>query len=172
MSHKNTDTLKGILVGCGFMGGMHAQIYAQLKDVDLVAAVDIHTNSSAEKLRSFNTPVPVYTSLTEALEHSDCDFVDICLPTHLHRDFALEAIHAGKALFCEKPLALSLAEAEEILEAAKAKGTAAQVGPLHSFLARISDPDGLPQPRRWRKAPELKPGSPVEVVLNTGSMIG
>jgi predicted dehydrogenase len=128
MSNQNNHSLKGILVGCGFMGGMHAQIYAQLKGVELVAAVDAYPESSAEKLKSFNTPVPVYTTLEEAFEKTDCDFVDICLPTNLHKCYALTAIEAGKALFCEKPLALSLAEADKIVAAAKAKGTFAQVG--------------------------------------------
>lgn len=128
MSEENTKSLKGILVGCGFMGGMHAQIYAQLPKVDLVAAVDIHGESSSEKLKSFNTPVPVYDNLETALAETDCDFVDICLPTYLHKNHAIQAIEAGKALFCEKPLALTEAEADEIVSSAQAKGTFAQVG--------------------------------------------
>ena len=44
------DNLKGILVGCGFMGGMHAQIYKSLPNVELVAAVDDRGAASKEKL--------------------------------------------------------------------------------------------------------------------------
>jgi predicted dehydrogenase len=128
MSEKTTTSLKGILVGCGFMGGMHAQIYAQLEGVELVAAVDANTESSAAKLQSFGTPVPVFSTLDEALANTDCDFVDICLPTKLHRQYAITAIEAGKALFCEKPLALTINEADDILNAAKTHGTFAQVG--------------------------------------------
>jgi predicted dehydrogenase len=128
MNDQKNTPLKGILVGCGFMGGMHAQIYSQLENVELVAAVDTNTASSAEKLNSFNTPTPVFTTLEEALAKTDCDFVDICLPTKLHKAFSITAIKAGKALFCEKPLALTLEEADEILAAAKAHRTVAQVG--------------------------------------------
>ena len=46
----NTKQLKGILVGCGFMGGMHAQIYKSLPNVELVAAVDGRIVESKEKL--------------------------------------------------------------------------------------------------------------------------
>ena len=46
----NTKQLKGILVGCGFMGGMHAQIYKSLPNVELVAAVDGRIAESVEKL--------------------------------------------------------------------------------------------------------------------------
>lgn len=128
MTDQNTPSLKGILVGCGFMGGMHAQIYSQLEGVELVAAVDARTESSAEKLKSFNTPAPVFATLEQALKAVECDFVDICLPTHLHKENAITAIEAGKALFCEKPLALSIEEADEILAAAKTHNTLAQVG--------------------------------------------
>ena len=127
MSEPDT-TLNGILVGCGFMGGMHAQIYAQLEGVELAAAVDNNPERSTEKLNSFGLSVPVYETLEEALQKTDCDFVDICMPTHCHLDNALMTIEAGKALFCEKPLALTLEDADQIVSAAEAKGVFAQVG--------------------------------------------
>lgn len=123
-----TKQLKGILVGCGFMGGMHAQIYGILPHVELAAVVDGRVDNAKEKMEQLGCSAPVFESLTDALEQVDCDFVDICLPTDLHRDYAIEAINAGKALFCEKPLALSLSQADEILAAADRMGTLAQVG--------------------------------------------
>ncbi|MBC9890652.1 MAG: Gfo/Idh/MocA family oxidoreductase [Opitutae bacterium] len=88
------ETLKGILVGCGFMGGVHAQVYKVLPDVEIVAAVDTRAASSEEKLKSLNCPAPVHTTLEEALAEHSCHFVDICLPTHLHEEFAVQAIQA------------------------------------------------------------------------------
>lgn len=125
---ETTKKLKGILVGCGFMGGMHAQIYKSLPGVEIVAGVDGRIAESQEKLVKLGCPAPVFAELSEALEAVDCDFVDVCMPTHLHKNYAIEAIEAGKALFCEKPLALSLEEADAILAAAKANGAFAQVG--------------------------------------------
>ena len=122
------DNLKGILVGCGFMGGMHAQIYKSLPNVELVAAVDDRIEASEEKLDKLGCPAPVFAELSEALAAVDCDFVDVCMPTFLHKKYAIEAAEAGKALFCEKPLALSVEEADAIISAAKANGTFAQVG--------------------------------------------
>ncbi len=130
---ENSEQLKGILVGCGFMGGMHAQIYTQLADVAIVAAVDRRIAESEEKLSKLGCPAPVYATLSEALGAVDCDFVDVCLPTHLHRDAAIEVIEAGKNLFCEKPLARSVEEADDILEAAARRGTLAQVGQCLRF---------------------------------------
>ena len=122
------NNLKGILVGCGFMGGMHAQIYKSLPNVELVAAVDDRIEASKEKLDKLGCPAPVFAELSEALAAVDCDFVDVCMPTFLHKKYAIEAVEAGKALFCEKPLALSVEEADVIISAAKANGAFAQVG--------------------------------------------
>lgn len=126
--NETKPTLKGILVGCGFMGGMHAQIYAQLEGVELAAAVDLKPERSIDKLKSFGLFIPVFETLEEAIEKTDCDFVDVCMPTHKHLDHALTTIDAGKALFCEKPLALTLEEADQIVSAAEAKGVFSQVG--------------------------------------------
>lgn len=128
MMNSENDNLKGILVGCGFMGGMHAQIYNSLEGVDLVAVVDDRIAESREKLSKLGCEAPVFATLEEALEKVDSDFVDVCLPTYLHEKYALKALDAGKALFCEKPLALSLEQADRILTLAKEKGAYAQVG--------------------------------------------
>lgn len=120
--------LKGILVGCGFMGGMHAQIYNALEGVDIVAAVDDRVDETRKKLSKLGCDTPVFSTLGEAFSNVESDFVDICLPTYLHEKYALAALHAGKALFCEKPLALSVAQADKILALAEEKGAYAQVG--------------------------------------------
>jgi len=120
--------VKGVLVGCGFMGGMHAQVYKVLPDVELVAAVDPMKEAATEKLERLGYRIPVYATLAEAIQNESVDFVDICLPTDLHHRYAMEVLEAGKALFCEKPLALNLEDADAIVAAAKEKGISAQVG--------------------------------------------
>ena len=127
MSDQN-ENLRGVLVGCGFMGGMHAQIYNILEGVDLVAAVDKRVEESQEKLDRLGCQAKVYATLDEAMEQAQCDFVDVCLPTHLHEAFSIQALDAGKALFCEKPLALTVEKADRIIEAAKRNDAIAQVG--------------------------------------------
>jgi predicted dehydrogenase len=71
------------------------------------------------------------TSWSELLERDDIDLIDICTPGDSHRDIALAALAAGKHVLCEKPLANSVAEAQEMADAAEraaARGVVAMVG--------------------------------------------
>lgn len=120
---------KIIIAGFGFMGVMHAQIYKQLENARLVGVVDMRLEATRERLAELGlSDVTVFASLEDALATADFDVLDICLPTDLHLPFALKGIEAGKAVFCEKPLALSNADAEQIHDAAARAGVPFQVG--------------------------------------------
>lgn len=119
---------KIILVGLGFMGGMHAQIFKQLDNAQLVAVVDHREEATRQKLKKLGFDIPVYPRLNLCLESVEADVVDICLPTDLHKETALEAIAAGKSIFCEKPIALTVEDGEAIVKAAREAGITAQVG--------------------------------------------
>ena len=116
------------IVGFSFMGTTHAQAYQALADADLVAVVARDKVRAADNLGRLNLKNPVYSSLSELLASEDVDAIDICTPTDLHADFALEAIAAGKHVFCEKPLALDPQDAERICVAVEERGVFAQVG--------------------------------------------
>ncbi len=126
------------IAGLGFMGQMHAQVYAQLPDAELTAIVDADLEGARRNARNAGisaSGVPLYASLGEALSrHPDLTVVDVCLPTHLHRGCALEAIAAGKNVFCEKPLALTAQDADAIARAACERGVALQVGHVVRFF--------------------------------------
>ena len=122
-----------ILVGFGFMGGMHAQVYRQLPAARLVAVVDNNKAGASRAMAKLGIKAPIFADLDTALRSVSCDVVDICLPTDLHTKFALQAIKAGKHIFCEKPLALLPADAQKIATAARAAGVAGQVGQCIRF---------------------------------------
>ncbi len=125
---------KTVIVGMGFMGAMHAQIYAQLDNATLVGVVDFKGEAARQKLDDLGmADVPVYATVEEALAATAFDVLDVCLPTDLHLEFALKGIAAGKAVFCEKPLALSTEEAERISAAAAQAGVPLQVGQCIRF---------------------------------------
>ncbi|MFZ4773965.1 MAG: Gfo/Idh/MocA family protein [Terrimicrobiaceae bacterium] len=116
------------IVGCGFMGAMHAQAYAQIRGAKICALVDNKPAAAAKSMRALGIVVPIFKDLETALDKVETDAVDICLPTPLHESAALTAFGRKKAVFIEKPIALDLAAAKRIVAAAKKCGVAVQVG--------------------------------------------
>lgn len=105
------------ILGLGFMGQMHARCYQALPGVNLVAAADGQAEKRAQFEQEFGCVT--YTNEPDLLYHLGLDMVDICLPTNLHKDAVVHACNAGKHVLCEKPMALSVAECDEMIAAAK-----------------------------------------------------
>lgn len=141
--------MKLAIIGFGFMGEMHAQIYQLLPEVELVAVVDINVSGVEEKLASLGLNIPVYATLGELLTECDVQAVDICSPTGQHVELAIEAAAAGKHLFIEKPLAFDLDGCAQIESAIQQAGVFAQVGhcirfwPEYLALQRIINTEEL-----------------------------
>ena len=114
------------LIGCGFMGGMHAACYAALENlgVKVTAVADVR-REYAENLAN---GAEVYATGMELIEKADVDVVDVCLPTHLHAAHAVAAMKAGKNVFVEKPIAFKDEDMELILKTEKETGAKVQVG--------------------------------------------
>jgi predicted dehydrogenase len=124
---------KVAIIGLGFMGTMHAQIYKQLRDATLVAVVDKQEAKGKRILAKLGIQAAVFGTLEELLQKCEVDVVDVCLPSDLHAPFALKAIAAGKHVFCEKPLTLTQADGKKIVAAAKKAGVFFQVGQCIRF---------------------------------------
>jgi predicted dehydrogenase len=124
---------KVAIVGLGFMGTMHAQIYQQLRDATLVAVVDKQQAKARSALAKLGLEAAVFGTLEQMLRACEVDVVDVCLPTDLHASFSLKALAAGKHVFCEKPLALTKEEGRIIAAAAKKAGAFFQVGQCIRF---------------------------------------
>ena len=115
------------LIGCGFMGGMHAACYAALAPlgVKVTAVADVRPEY-ANKLAGDDTVI--YTTGMELIANADVDVIDICLPTHLHTAHAVAAMKAGKHVFVEKPICFNDDEMELLLATEKETGVKVQVG--------------------------------------------
>jgi predicted dehydrogenase len=120
------------LVGFGFMGQMHARVYQALPGVEIAGIVDTFPGVAAQAAK-LGLKVPIARSLDALLKIADFNVVDICLPTDLHVAVILAAARAGKHIFCEKPLALEVADAERALREVEKKGVALQVGQCIRF---------------------------------------
>jgi len=118
------DRMVGVgIVGLGRISDAHIMGYAALDDAEVVALCDIDEQKIAEAVeRHALEDAFITTDYAEMLARDDVDAVSLPLPDHLHHDFALRAIAAGKHVLCEKPLAMNAAEAEEMLAAAEEAG--------------------------------------------------
>lgn len=118
-----TLSLKYSLIGCGRISPNH--IAAALDNNLAIAAIcDIDEVMMEDKAVQFNLPNSVkrYTDYREMLEKEKPELVAICTESGKHGKIALDCIEAGCNLIIEKPITLSLDEADEIIERAKAKG--------------------------------------------------
>ncbi len=123
--------LKVGLIGCGFMGAMHANCYNNIKDATVVAVADVR-REKAEELAKLSG-AEIYASGKELIEKADVDVIDICLPTYLHAEHALLAMDKVKYVFVEKPVTLTVAEGKALIEKAEKTGAEVQVGQVIRF---------------------------------------
>ena len=121
--------LKFGIIGAGYIGGVHAGILARDERVQLVAIHDVD-RERAEKLARTND-AHAAESPTEVIER--CDAVYITAPNTQHVALTLAALDAGKHVFCEKPLAINISDAESVFAKAKGSESLLQVGHNRRF---------------------------------------
>src|SRR5215210_7100367 len=103
------------LVGAGFMGGVHLNAYAAIPEVEVVGVADARTEAAVAGAELVGGRP--YASFRELIAAEDVEVVDVCLPTAFHRELALLAADEGKHVILEKPIARTMEDAREILEA-------------------------------------------------------
>lgn len=125
--------LKVGLIGFGGMGRAHASAYELIGDrVKVVAAADLQEEKRDELHEKFGCET--YNTGMELIENADVDFVDICLPTFLHTEHAVEAMRKGLNVFLEKPVCLNEDEAQLLLNVQKETGRKVQIGQVVRFF--------------------------------------
>lgn len=124
--------LKVAIVGCGTMGGVHGRSYMNIKNAKVVAVCDINEDKGSQIAKLHNAKN--YNSYDEMLNNEDIDIVDICVPTYMHREFAEKALKMKKHVFCEKPIALNIKDAEFMVRLAEEMGVKFSVGHVVRFF--------------------------------------
>ncbi len=127
--------VKVAIVGFGGIARTHYKSYKKLVEqgvpVKLVAVCDVDPerfvrkigiNLADDKNSALTDDIHRYTSADELLANEEFDMVDICLPTYLHKEYAIKFMRAGKHVLSEKPMALSTADCEEMIAAHKGTG--------------------------------------------------
>jgi len=129
------ETTLGVgMVGYGYMGKMHSYAYASLPfiyhplpfRIKLVGACAPSEGSRNLALESagYEFATPDYEEL---LARDDVSIINVCTPNYLHKEQAIAAIRAGKHVYCDKPLALTGADAQEMADLARESGLTCQV---------------------------------------------
>jgi UDP-N-acetylglucosamine 3-dehydrogenase len=112
------STLKVAVIGCGSIARhRHFVEYNAHAGVEITAVCDIVGERANEMAEKYN--VRSYTSYEELLANENVDAVSVCLPNALHAPVSIAALNAGCHVLCEKPMATSREEANEMIEAAE-----------------------------------------------------
>lgn len=105
------------IVGYGGMGGWHCRKISEIDELELIGVYDVleERNNAAEA-----NGIHAYASLSELLADPTVTIVTVAIPNQLHKDVCIEAMKAGKHVVCEKPVALSHEELQQMIDASKA----------------------------------------------------
>ncbi|TRW23398.1 Gfo/Idh/MocA family oxidoreductase [Flavobacterium zepuense] len=121
--------LKVGVLGAGHLGKIHLRLLNQSQKYELVGFYDPNSDNADKVAHEFG--YKKFDTISELIQA--VDVVDIVTPTLSHYDCAIEVINAGKHLFIEKPIANTVAEAEEIMQLAKERNVKGQVGHVERF---------------------------------------
>lgn len=124
----NQKNVRVGLIGAGRMGGFHALLLRHfIKDADLVAIADPNIKNAQKLADELSVPT-VYNQPEDLINDKNIDAVIIAVPARFHTQIAIQAAQAGKAVFCEKPMALTLEDADKVIAAANKNDVVLQVG--------------------------------------------
>ena len=171
------------IIGAGTVSNFHARGYLKDERAKIVAICDVDEEKAIEKANKWGVS-KWYTDSNELLKDKDIDAVDICTPPAFHAPVAIATAKAGKHVFVEKPMALTLKDCDEMIEAAKSNNVKLMVGhnqlffPPHNEAKRLIETEigraivlvtrlhnGLPV-GGWRVDPKISGGFLTEACIH------
>ncbi|MCC6442165.1 MAG: Gfo/Idh/MocA family oxidoreductase [Armatimonadetes bacterium] len=130
-----SDKIRLGIIGTGQIAKSHIATYKDVPEAEIVAVCDIREDE-ARRVAEQNGVPNVFTDYHEMLKMDEIDAVDVCLHNRLHAPVTIDALKAGKNVYCEKPMASSYAEAQSMYDTAKQTGKK-----LHVQLATLYGPE-------------------------------
>ncbi len=125
------------VIGVGSMGKNHARVYADMDNVELVCVCDAHKESAQAVAQKYRTKS--YTDYKEMLSKEHIEAVSICVPTKFHKEVACYAISQNIHTLIEKPIAATVAEAQEIINTAEDNAVTVMIGHIERFNPVITE---------------------------------
>ena len=119
------------VIGVGAMGENHVRVYHKIEEANLIGVSDVSERALKKIEKKYGAKG--YTDYCELLQNPDIEVVSVCVPTTFHHAVVMEAIKHKKHILVEKPIAFTLTEAEEMIEAAKEAGVILATGHVERF---------------------------------------
>ena len=127
------------LIGCGRAGMIHARNYKnKIENARMVACVDA-VEAAAKAAAEEMGITKYYTDYHEILSDPQVDAVVVVAPTDLHKQIVIDCAAAGKHIFCEKPMAMTVEECDEMIEACEKHNVKLQIGFMRRFDASFRE---------------------------------
>jgi UDP-N-acetylglucosamine 3-dehydrogenase len=120
------------LIGCGTMGRTHSAAYATIGNAKVVSVCDLDS-AKRTKVAALHG-AEAFASYEEMEAKGGFDVLDVCLPTYLHKEYAVRAMRKGYHVFSEKPIALNVEDAEEMVRTARENHVKFSVGHVLRFF--------------------------------------
>lgn len=160
------SAMRAAVIGVGYLGNFHAQKYAALPDVELVGVVDNDLKRAGEVAAHVGTRA--YGDHRELIGMVDA--VSVVVPTQYHFDVARDFLAAGVHVLIEKPITVTVEEADELIAIADRQKVVFQVGHLERFNPVLVALDGVLDGPRFIESVRIAPfkprGTDVNVVLD------
>lgn len=128
--------LKVGIIGVGTMGQFHSNAYSKIADVIIAGYADPRLDATQALAKLYNAKVA--NNVDELISDPKIDIIDICTPTPFHKEFTIKAAKAGKHVFCEKPIARTIPDAEEMVISANKAGVKFMVGQVLRFFPEFA----------------------------------
>ena len=131
--------LRLCLIGCGRAGMIHARNYKnKIENARMVAVVDTVETAAKDAAEELGIK-KYYTDYKDILNDSEIDAVVVVAPTNLHKPIVLDCAAAGKHIFCEKPMAMTVEECDEMIAACDKHHVKLQIGFMRRFDASFRE---------------------------------
>ncbi|MBC7328025.1 Gfo/Idh/MocA family oxidoreductase [bacterium] len=110
------------LIGAGAIANAHLFAYSQNPLIKEIALADVNEEALARMKANYPKVRKTFTDYRRMLEDEAIQIIDICLPHYLHHRVTIDSLSAGKDVICEKPIAITLEEADDMIETARRLG--------------------------------------------------
>lgn len=124
------------IIGTGFIGPAHIEALRRLGNINVVAICDASQSAAETRAAELNVP-HAYSDVTAFLQHEGLNAVHNCTPNHLHAEINRQIIRAGKHVFSEKPLCMTIDEAHELVDLAENAGVVHGVSFVYRQFAMV-----------------------------------